>query len=221
MQNFDDGSSTQAYINMVGVEGLGKIYEKLEFADSSNEVISTRIIGPNDSGTWMKDEKLEYVTTELIHHLKIGDVDDVVLFSEELTHPGWTSTRVIDTTTPTITTSHGETGTESVITIDGTGTTTLTVGTNVITVDSEGNVQIDHDTDCTINTGGAMNLTITGETNLTSTGALTLTGGTSMTEINGLAPPNNQGAFCALPACLFTGAPHTGSQAMTNKVEIK
>ena len=51
MLNFDDGSTTQNYIKMVGVEALGTIYEKLEFADSSNEVVNTKITGPNDAGT--------------------------------------------------------------------------------------------------------------------------------------------------------------------------
>tara|TARA_Y100001963_G_scaffold39580_1_gene55375 strand:+ start:392 stop:904 length:513 start_codon:yes stop_codon:yes gene_type:complete len=170
----------------------------------------------------MKDEKLEYATTELTHHLKIGDADDAVLFSEELLHPSWNSSTIVDSATPSITTSQGAAGTECVITTDGTGTTSLVVGeTNKVIVDSEGNITIHHDTDLDIKTLGTATVTVTGDAAITAS-TIALEGeGSSMVEINGAAPPNNQGAFCALPACLFTGAPHIGSQAMTKKIDIK
>ena len=78
-----------------------------------------------------------------------------------------------------------------------------------------------HDTDQTHTIGGDLTINVTGDS-AESANTINFTGtGASMVEINGAAPPNNQGAFCALPACLFTGAPHIGSQAMTNKIDIK
>ena len=68
----------------------------------------------------------------------------------------------------------------------------------------EGNLEAD------VNGNGDIN--ISGSTKLTSPD-VTITGG--KINIKGQAVPNMQGPFCAVPACIFSGAPHSSSMSTT------
>ena len=95
------------------------------------------------------------------------------------------------------------------------------VNSNSILDLTERIIKTSYENNIKVTIGGNLTINVTGDS-AESANTINFTGtGASMVEINGAAPPNNQGAFCALPACLFTGAPHIGSQAMTNKIDIK
>lgn len=108
----------------------------------------------------------------------------------------------------------------STITIVGNNTINLT-GENTIKVDNKSNVEITGNSN--INVGGDSNISVGGSSNINVEGGskinvggstelkcpdVTITGG--KLTVSGTASPGS-GPFCALPACLFTGATHTGN----------
>lgn len=84
-----------------------------------------------------------------------------------------------------------------------------------ITINNNGKTEIKTKGDTTINVDGNSSIETKGKTNIKSTGKTTvdspnveITGGE--VKIGGKATPNSKGAFCGIPNCLFTGAPHVG-----------
>lgn len=72
------------------------------------------------------------------------------------------------------------------------------------TVTTTGNLELKTTANTTIDT--------TGNTQIKSTGTVNIQGATvTMQGTTNLVSPTGSGPFCALPACLFTGAPHVGS----------
>ena len=115
----------------------------------------------------------------------------------------------------TLTHKFGAGGVEYSLTIVNDGDVTLDIGegNNILNIAPDGSV--------TFTNASTLDITSEGQTTIKSSAGIDLEGGAAMTEIDGVAPPNSKGAFCALPVCAFSGAPHTGSQAMKNKVSIK
>jgi len=88
----------------------------------------------------------------------------------------------------------------------------------------KGSVELTSDGTINISSDKDLVLSITGDSTVTSTGNVTvessasteikgvsvkITGGTL--QVDGSAAPTGTGAFCALPACLWSGAPHIGN----------
>ena len=94
--------------------------------------------------------------------------------------------------------------TDSGITIGGNSDIKVT-GNSTIGVDGDSSISVGGNSD--ISVGGNSNVKVSGSTKLTSPD-VTITGG--KLTVSGTVSPSN-GPFCALPACAFTGAPHTGN----------
>ena len=102
------------------------------------------------------------------------------------------------------------------------GNATMTVTGNVEMV-SSGNIDIQSDGNTSVTVTGNVAIEANGNADVIATGAatvkgatvtvdspaVTITGGTLST--NGAAAPTGDGPYCALPTCLFTGAPHVGN----------
>lgn len=87
-----------------------------------------------------------------------------------------------------------------------------------ITINNNGKTEIKTQGDATINVDGNSSIETKGKTNIKSTGKTTvdspnveITGG--QVKIKGTVTPKT-GPFCAIPNCLFTGAPHGGDTVM-------
>ena len=101
---------------------------------------------------------------------------------------------------------------EGNITVNNEGKTEInTKGDTNIKVDGKTSVETKGDTEIT--TSGSTSIDTKGKTEISSKGKTTIdspnveiTGG--QVKIGGVATPNNKGAFCGIPNCLFTGAPH-------------
>lgn len=84
---------------------------------------------------------------------------------------------------------------------------------NKIIIDKDGNITIENSGNINVTTKGDTNIETSGKTNIKSSGNtkidspnVEITGG--KVKISGSAIANSKGAFCGLPNCLFTGAPH-------------
>ena len=82
---------------------------------------------------------------------------------------------------------------------------------NKLSIDKDGNINIEVSANSEINVGADCNLNVTGNATITSP-STTVTGG--MLTVNGASPPEGSGPFCSLPTCLFSGAPHAGTKVM-------
>lgn len=86
-----------------------------------------------------------------------------------------------------------------------------------------GKVTINVTKDCVIKTTGGGNVTIesSGNCDIKATGSCTIDSpdvkitGASCT-VAGTPAPEGRGAFCGIPACLFTGAPHSSTKSVGN-----
>jgi hypothetical protein len=95
----------------------------------------------------------------------------------------------------------------NLIVMESIGNATFTVGGNAA-FDVTGNVEVKASGNANIEATGSA--TVKGVTVEVNSPAVTITGGTLTT--NGAAAPTGSGPYCALPACLFTGAPHVGNK---------
>ena len=105
------------------------------------------------------------------------------------------------------------------------GTTDVLVATDAVTVSilPAGDIVIETvagDNKVGITAAGEMTIDTVGAINITSAATIAVEGASPLTTINGIAAPTSSGPFCALPACLFTGAPHIGHQAAVNKITV-
>jgi len=88
------------------------------------------------------------------------------------------------------------------------------------TVNIDGNLKVEIGGNAEIKVGGNLtaevsgngDIKISGSTKLTSPD-VTITGGKA--TIKGTATPDMQGPWCAVPNCIFSGAPHSGSMTTT------
>lgn len=78
-------------------------------------------------------------------------------------------------------------------------------GSSSIKINTDNKVEVGGNSE--ISVSGNSNINVSGSTKLTCPD-VTITGG--KLTVNGTVTPSN-GPFCALPACAFTGAPHTGN----------
>jgi hypothetical protein len=86
-------------------------------------------------------------------------------------------------------------------------------------IKTEGNTGIEIKGDAEIKTDGDTKIESSGETEIKATGGCTIDSpdvkikGGKLT-VNGAGAANGQGAFCGIPNCLFSGAPHVTNQIM-------
>ena len=91
-------------------------------------------------------------------------------------------------------------------------------------LDANGKMTIDFKSDLNLTISGNSKITTTGTTDIESTGDLTIKGSGNLTinglstkitggtfQMNGTCAPTGTGPLCGIPACLFTGAPQTGT----------
>jgi len=89
-------------------------------------------------------------------------------------------------------------------------------GETTIKVDADGALSITTEKGC-INITAEQDVTLAcgGNVNMVGDKGTEIGGGLGGVTINHpKVAPNSSGPFCALPACLFTGAPHTGNKAI-------
>lgn len=85
--------------------------------------------------------------------------------------------------------------------------------TSWIRIDSEGNIDI--------KAGGTVNINVSGDTSIVSEGSCTIDSpdvkitGSSLT-VGGSVPPSTSGPFNCIGNCIFSGAPHAGTQSKGN-----
>lgn len=103
--------------------------------------------------------------------------------------------------------------TNSTIKIAGTSTIEIT-GDSSIKIDGSSSIEVAGDSSTQIS--GTVNLSIDGDANITASGSatidsptVTITGGTLKTT--GTSSTTMDGPFNCIPACPFSGAPHSGS----------
>lgn len=77
---------------------------------------------------------------------------------------------------------------------------TANIKTRDLTVEAENNVTIEAAADVRVKAGTSA---------VVDAPQVSITGG--MLTVDGAAAPSGSGPFCALPTCLFTGAPHVGN----------
>lgn len=103
---------------------------------------------------------------------------------------------------------------------------TITImGDNNITIEKNSTIEIKEN--CDIKIGGDNNIEVSGdsnikvsgktnlecpEVNVKSSSKIALSGGGSLETSSGSCTPNGSGAFCGIPTCPFTGAPHIGNK---------
>ncbi|MFA5759734.1 MAG: hypothetical protein WC942_10320, partial [Clostridia bacterium] len=81
-----------------------------------------------------------------------------------------------------------------------------------LTLAISSNTKIETTGNTDLKTTGNTTIDTTGNTQIKSTGTVNIQGATvTMEGTTNLVSPTGSGPFCALPACLFTGAPHVGS----------
>ena len=81
-----------------------------------------------------------------------------------------------------------------------------------LTLAISSNTKIETTGNTDLKTTGNTTIDTTGNTQIKSTGTVNIQGATvTMQGTTNLVSPTGSGPFCALPACLFTGAPHVGS----------
>ena len=105
------------------------------------------------------------------------------------------------------------------------GTTDVLVATDAVkvTMAPDGGISIktvQDGNEISIDAAGEMTIDTAGAINIKSAVTIGVEGASPLTTINGVAAPTSSGPFCALPACLFTGAPHIGHQAAVNKITV-
>jgi len=80
-----------------------------------------------------------------------------------------------------------------------------------LTLSITGNTTIETTGNTELKTTGNTTIDTTGNTQIKSTGTVNIQGASvTMQGTTNLVSPTGSGPFCALPACLFTGAPHVG-----------
>ena len=86
-------------------------------------------------------------------------------------------------------------------------------------IKTEGNTELEIKGNAEIKTDGDTKIESSGETEIKATGGCTIDSpdvkikGGKLT-VNGAGAANGQGAFCGIPTCIFSGAPHVTNQIM-------
>lgn len=98
------------------------------------------------------------------------------------------------------------------------GTITLKNADVTVVIKAGGNIEITNSADYKQETSGNVQIKASGNCNIEASGncevkspKVTITGG--QCTIKGTVSPTGSGALCGIPACLFTGAPHSGETA--------
>ena len=93
-------------------------------------------------------------------------------------------------------------------------------GTQIL-IKKDGSVEINIDKDKNEQVNGNITINATGDIKITSTGDMKLNH-TGDLKVQGLAatPVPQGGPLCALPSCLYTGAPHSGNVSKTGPIVL-
>lgn len=81
----------------------------------------------------------------------------------------------------------------------------------------EGSGRVKIGKDHKVEVSGSLTVKVSGDTTLESSGSVSIKSGNvtiggGQVTINGSAAPTGSGAFCAIPVCPFSGAPHVGNK---------